>query len=301
MKIGCHVLQWGMAINETTRYTWDGKVHDVSLPMALDDVAALRFEGFDCSDSDLIPYFPDPRRFVKIREDRGLEFGSAWVTLLPKKLAKGERGTVNPKLPMSDPSQFLPLAIPRITEKDLEKDFPEKLRFARKMSEFGSKVITFGGPFMARQDIRDEYYRMVGEFLNSLAEEMKEFGIRPALHHHLSTLVQDEGDIDKLYDYADKNLVGLCMDTAHLTAAGFDPVRFVDKYSSRIFHVHLKDLFRGRFVELGTGKIDLRAAVDALREHGYDGWVVAELDIPRKTAYESAQINRRYMASVLGH
>jgi sugar phosphate isomerase/epimerase len=301
MKIGCHVLQWGMAIDEKTRYTWDGKVHDVSLPMALDDIASLKFEGFDCSDVDLIPYFSNARGFRKIRKDRGLEFASAWVTLLPKKLPKGERGTVNPKLPMSDPGQFLPLAISRITEKDLKNDFPEKLMYARKMSEFGSEVITLGGPFMARQDIRDEYYRMMGEFLNSLSEEMKKFGMRAAYHNHLSTLIQDEDDIEKLYDYADKKLVGLCMDTAHLTATGFDPVRFVEKYSSRILHVHLKDLFRGKFVELGTGKIDLKAVVESLQNHGYDRWVVAELDIPKRTAYESAKINREFMASVLGH
>ena len=184
---------------------------------------------------------------------------------------------------MSDPSQFLPLAISRITEKDLKADFPEKLMYARKMSEFGSKVITFGGPFMARRGHQRRVLQDDGgvpELPLGGDEEVRHES--RVLHNHLSTLIQDEGDIEKLYDYADKKLVGLCMDTAHLTATGFDPVRFVDKYSSRILHVHLKDLFRGKFVELGTGKIDLRAAVESLREHGYDRWVVAELDIPEK-------------------
>src|SRR5690242_6382859 len=111
MKVGCSVLQWGMGINKRTRYTWDGRVWKVSLARALDDVSKLGFEGFDCSEGDLNPYFSDPAGFRRMVRQRKLKFASAWVTLLPRKLKRSDRPAINPDLAMSDPRQFLPVSI----------------------------------------------------------------------------------------------------------------------------------------------------------------------------------------------
>lgn len=300
MRVGCSVLQWGIGIDKNTRSTWDGQVWNVSLARALDDVSKLGFEGFDCSENDLLPYFSNPSGFRRIIRERRLKFASAWVTLLPKKLNPLEGASVNRDLAMSDPRQFLPLSITEFTEDDVRNDFKEKMRYARKMSELGSNVIILGGPFFDRRSLRDKHYQILGSYLNELADKIEKFGMRVALHNHLSTLYQDSNDLEKLYQYADNKLVGLCLDTAHLAAAGEDPVKFTKRYSSYVVHTHLKDLTAsGKFVELGEGEVDLQGVLVALKAAEYRGWVISELDIPSKSAFESAVTNKNFFDNAM--
>jgi len=297
VRIGCHVLQWGMGIDKNTRYTWDGRVWNVSLEQALDDIASLRFEGFDCESSDLALYASKPAAFLKMITSRHLKYGSTWHTLIPKELGPSARNTVNPDLPMSDPGQFLPLSISDFSDADVAKDLKEKLGRARLMHELGAGEIILGGPFFDRRHRQERHYRTLGTYLSDLSERlMEEFGVKTALHHHLGTLVQDSEDLERLYQYADKKTVGLCLDSAHAAAAGDDPVEFTKKYASRVVHVHLKDLASdGRFVELGEGEVDLRGVLAALKNSGYGGWVVAELDIPGRSPLESARVSKKFL------
>ena len=103
---------------------------------------------------------------------------------------------------------------------------------------------------------------------------------------------------------------GLILDTAHLAAAGGDPVAMVHKYADRLASVHLKDWMvlrpevglerwteRGRFCELGAGNIGLdnAAVVRALKEAGYDGWAFVEQDTHLRDAYEDLAASREYL------
>ena len=91
--------------------------------------------------------------------------------------------------------------------------------------------------------------------------------------------------------------MGLCLDTGHFRFGGADPAQRIRDYRAVIRHVHIKDcytkiiadvkaegkglheaLFRGVFTELGNGDSDIGAVVDALREVGYEGWLVVEQD-----------------------
>jgi sugar phosphate isomerase/epimerase len=300
MKIACSVLQWGIGIDKNTRQTWDGRVWKVSLAKALDDIAKLRFEGFDCSESDLHPYFSNPGSFRRMIRERKLEFGSAWITLLPKRSSALEGASVNPNLAMSDPKQFLPLSITEFTENDVKNDIKTKIQYAKKMSQFGTNIMLVGGPFFDRRYLKEKYYQILGGYLNDLADKVAKFKMRIALHHHLSTLVQDSIDFEKLYQYADRKLVGICIDTAHLAAAGEDPVKFTERYASNMVHAHFKDLTAdGKFVELGKGDLHLRDVLGALSRAGYQGWAVSELDIPSKSAFDSAVTNKKFFDDAL--
>src|SRR5712692_10606764 len=106
MKIGCHVLPWGMWDSRETSYTWDGRKWNITLEEALRQISELRYRGFDCSDGDLAPYFGAPKQFEEMRKRHNLEFGGVWSTILPKRLAGSEKIFVNSQLPMSDPNQF---------------------------------------------------------------------------------------------------------------------------------------------------------------------------------------------------
>ncbi|MFN8631049.1 MAG: sugar phosphate isomerase/epimerase [Chloroflexota bacterium] len=147
-----------------------------------------------------------------------------------------------------------------------------------------------------------------------------EAGIRTVVHPHLGTLVETGAEVRELMARTDPELLGLCLDTGHWRfGTGEDPVDAVREFGSRIWHVHFKDADpavmdesrrlgwsglestgHGVFCELGRGCVDFPGVLAALREVGYDGWIVVEQDVlpgmgePR----ESARRNRAYLASI---
>jgi sugar phosphate isomerase/epimerase len=300
VKIGCHFLQWGIANDKETRHTWDGRIWNVGLPEIFSQMSSLHYTGFDCSDSDIIPYTNETDEFVRLITENKLTYVSSWVTLLPrasKVFAKEDK--IDPNLPMSDPRQFMPLAIPEIKSENIKKDFLDKIDFAKTFSALKGQTITMGGPFILNENIQPSYYRMVGEYMNELAEEFRKMELKSVFHPHLTTLARNAEEVDRLYEYADKKLIGLLLDTAHLLAVGEDPEKFVRRYSSRIAHTHLKDLGQGNFLELGEGEVDFPGVMKALVDVGYNGWLTAELDVPHKSAFESAKANKAYLDRLL--
>ncbi|MEX2591877.1 MAG: sugar phosphate isomerase/epimerase family protein [Anditalea sp.] len=114
------------------------------------------------------------------------------------------------------------------------------------------------------------------ENLEYLDSKVKEHDIRYAIHNH--------GPEDKLYPNATsiikliKDLdsrIGLCFDMGHNMRDGHDPIADLEKYSDRIFDMHLKDVTaakaEGKTCELGRGVIDIPAFVKMLREVNYSG------------------------------
>jgi inosose dehydratase len=144
-------------------------------------------------------------------------------------------------------------------------------------------------------------------------------GLRTVFHHHIGTWVETPGETRRLMELTDSNLLGLCFDTGHCQFGGGDPVKLVEEYGERIWHVHFKDcapdiaarsrieqwdgvtsVGHGVFCELGKGSVPFRAVRDALEGIGYGGWIVVEQDVlPGMGApKESAQRNRDYLASI---
>jgi len=112
--------------------------------------------------------------------------------------------------------------------------------------------------------------------LEYVAQKTKEYNIRYAIHNH--------GPKDKLYPNAEsiynliKNLdhrVGICFDMGHNKRDGRDSVADLQKFSKRIFDMHLKNVTvaanEGTTCELGRGVIDIPAFVKMLRKVNYQG------------------------------
>lgn len=112
--------------------------------------------------------------------------------------------------------------------------------------------------------------------LEYVAQKTKEYNIRYAIHNH--------GPQDKLYPNAEsiynliKNLdqrVGICFDMGHNKRDGRDSVADLQKFSKRIFDMHLKNVTvaanEGTTCELGRGVIDIPAFVKMLRKVNYQG------------------------------
>src|SRR2546425_2947035 len=66
MKIGCHVLPWGMWADKDTSYTCDGRRWKITLGEAMRQISELKYQGLDCSEGDLEPYFTAPKEFQQM-------------------------------------------------------------------------------------------------------------------------------------------------------------------------------------------------------------------------------------------
>jgi inosose dehydratase len=144
-------------------------------------------------------------------------------------------------------------------------------------------------------------------------------GLRTVFHHHCAGYVETAGEIDALMARTGEELLGLCLDSGHITYAGGSPAALLEKYRRRIWHVHFKDcepavaararqeqwdyqtaLRHGVFCELGRGVVDFPALLRSLERTGYDGWIVVEQDVlPAMGApLLSAMRNREYLRAI---
>jgi inosose dehydratase len=148
------------------------------------------------------------------------------------------------------------------------------------------------------------------------SEVRRRAGLRTVFHHHCAGYVETPEEIDALLSRTDPALLGLCLDTGHLMFAGGDPLTALSQYGERIRHVHFKDcepavaarsrvegwdyhtaVRRGIFCELGRGLVPFAGVLDALRAHGYAGWIVVEQDVlpGLGTPAASAARNRTFL------
>ncbi|MBL9189457.1 MAG: sugar phosphate isomerase/epimerase [Opitutaceae bacterium] len=113
----------------------------------------------------------------------------------------------------------------------------------------------------------------------------KEFDQKLAIHNH--------GPEDKVYPtpeviwHAVKNLdarIGLCIDVGHTARFGDDASSALKKYAARLYDVHLKDsiavpgAMKDVPVEVGAGRLDIRAMLRTLLEIKYQGVVAFEYE-----------------------
>jgi len=96
-------------------------------------------------------------------------------------------------------------------------------------------------PLAERPQLRTDQWREFGQRMTEVAKRTQDEGVRLAYHHHMGTVVQSEADIDALMD-ATGDEVALLLDTGHAAFAGADPASLAERYSSRIAHLHAKDL-----------------------------------------------------------
>ena len=142
-------------------------------------------------------------------------------------------------------------------------------------------------------------------------------GLRTVFHHHCAGYVETPQEIGELMSRTPADLLGLCLDTGHLSYGGGNPVDAIARYRDRIWHVHFKDcepdvaqrardeswdyhtaVRHGIFCELGQGMVSFRQVLDALRVEYYDGWIVVEQDVlpGLGTPAASARRNREYLS-----
>ncbi|VEA73816.1 Inosose dehydratase [Serratia rubidaea] len=152
-----------------------------------------------------------------------------------------------------------------------------------------------------------EYAARVSEFARRIRQR---YGLRLAYHHHLMMLVERDDEVHDFLQACDEQ-VGIVLDCGHAAAAGVDIARLIERYGTRIVHVHLKDVRgdvlqavlaqnmsfnqavrQGLFTVPGEGVVDYRPVIDFLRASAYHGWIIIEAEQDPRQAPPLVTVSR---------
>jgi inosose dehydratase len=259
----------------------------------LDEVVEAGYSGTELGDG-----FPrDPRVLRAALDERGLALPSAWCGLNLHSADAAAQDREHTRrlcdLLAQVGASFVNLA---------HQGTPETLASAGRV---------------AGRQMPAEHWDQLAERVAAAAEIARAAGLQALFHVHAGTLVETESDMRALLQRVPADLLKLCWDVGHALYGGIDPVAMVREYPERIAYLHLKDLDRGVldrlcqqqqgfldgvrqrvFTELGRGVLDVPGLLAALREIGYDGWLMVEQDSTWLRPLESARTSRAYLRSL---
>lgn len=167
---------------------------------------------------------------------------------------------------------------------------------AKKVSDAGLTLYGGGVIYMKNKSEVDqafEYAKNAGmsvivgvpdhNLLEYSNDKIKQYDIKVAIHNHGpgdDQYPSPESVYEKIKDLDPR--FGLCMDIGHTERIGVDPTQAGEKYFSRLFDIHLKDVDKaaedGKTVEVGRGVIDIPKFLAMLVENGYQGVVSIEYE-----------------------
>ena len=166
----------------------------------------------------------------------------------------------------------------------------------------------------AEADQAFEYTRRAGvkllvgvpnyELLPYIDKKVREYGVYYAIHIHGPDMALYPNAADAINHVKDLDpRIGLCLDMAHDTRYGDDPVYDLKRYFKRVFDIHLNDTTEagkaGRLCELGRGVVDIPAFVRTLRKLKYNGFCNIELTADRENCFTAAAESIGYIKGVI--
>jgi inosose dehydratase len=294
IKIATGPVSWGVLMKDTPNVPpW---------PQVLDEMQTAGYTG-----TELGPYGYLPLDTERLREElgkRGLTLCSAFTI-------------VN----LLDPQARA-------------QEYEEAIITARFLSQMGCEWIVLSdglfvvenrvqraGRIRPEDGLNGEQWKQFVANTNAFARRVRdEFGLKTVYHPHVGAWVESREEIERFLSDTDPDLVGFCLDTAHTTYGGHDPVAIARNWTPRIRYLHIKECDRVKlqtvlaaegdyyaaviadvFPELGKGSVDFPALLEVLRGMDFNGWAVVEQDILPDTgtnALASAKANREYLRKI---
>lgn len=238
-----------------------------------------------------------------LQQTAGVLFGAA--TAIASSSQKKEEKKVEWKLGLQSYSlRKMPFAQAVATIKQLGLEFveafPGQLPMAaaedakKVLAEHGVKLIAYGVVGMTNNEpqmrqLFDFAKKMGIEVLTAdptpdsfdlLDKLVEEYGVYVAIHNHgpRSRYPGVDSVVSAIKGRHEK--IGLCYDTGHGVRAGDDIVEAVRKIGKRIYGVHLKDVNAEKHdVVIGTGVLDIKGFLKALKEVGFAGAFMLEYEL----------------------
>jgi inosose dehydratase len=271
MRLGYHSITWGGVVGDPVGVT---SVKDLwylangSMGQAVRDIAAAGYTGTEMFDGNLARYADRPDELRALLDETGVQLVSVYTganfiypDILPDELHRVERA-------------------------------------AELAASFGAGRLVVGGGARRAAGTTEADYDRLAEARDRGTHQAPGPRLEACYHPHLTTIVESPDELERLLP---RTRIGFCPDTAHLAAGGGDPVELIRRYPDRVRHVHLKDLRQDplQFLPLGQGVLDFPDILQAVREAGYDSWLLVELDAYDGDPREAAEISKAYLDKLL--
>ena len=138
-------------------------------------------------------------------------------------------------------------------------------------------------------------YARVESFLGQLAGELSsDHGLTLSYHNHdfeWQLLQNGRRGIDMLFDEAGSLAMRSELDLYWVAKAGDDPLEWMNRLAGRLPLIHLKDMGEdGKFAEVGTGTLDLKACSDHAPACGVRYMVIEQDSNWAKSPLDSARV-----------
>lgn len=149
-----------------------------------------------------------------------------------------------------------------------------KLRAIEAAIELGCRRVVASG--MEQSKGLDEIIRE----LENLIPAAEEADVLLCLENHCNNILANSSDYDYVMKRVTSDYVGICIDGGHLEAAGEEIAAFIEQFSDRICHIHLKEnKFFGKktFCRFGSGGTDNEKLIKMMQDKGYSGYMSVEL------------------------
>ncbi len=237
MRFGCQARSFGEGI-----YKDETAFLDV-----VRQTGEAGFEGLETNWKNLERYFERPADFVKM------------LKVAPLVLVGAHMGGH----PWAAPAALL----------------SDAARTARFVKAAGGEFVVFSGSLPKDKPSSAETWRQMADFVNEIGDACAAAGARCLYHNHWW---ECEGSgLEILTEHVRPHTAGFAFDTGHAQRAGKDPAAVIAMLGKRLGMIHLADFDErvptpGKRPPLGEGSVNLSAVADALRNVGFDGWIVLE-------------------------
>lgn len=142
-------------------------------------------------------------------------------------------------------------------------------------ADIGCTTIVEGGP--DRGTVQP--FKPFLKSLEELAVYLEDKPVRIALENHYRNWLEGIADYEHVFDYIDHPQIGMTLDTGHFTSARVDPKVVAEKFTAKVFHVHIKDHRGTESVVLGQGETNNRGVAAVLKQAGFTGYFSQELEV----------------------
>jgi sugar phosphate isomerase/epimerase len=187
-----------------------------------------------------------------------------------------------------DVSQIMGIIAYGVDDGNLRRciDFASELRLA---------AVTWV-PSWKRDQVNEEAYRSAAEILNRWGKYAHEKATRLSVHNHRGQLFQDDKDLAAFRQFVKPEYAGLTLDTAHLALGGVNDIAGVIRDCEGYIELfHIKDLSGSKFCPLGEGELDFYGIFEAIRDIGFDGWLVVDDESDQMTLEDALPHAMKFM------
>lgn len=188
-----------------------------------------------------------------------------------------------------------------------EKSVREVVELGRLLKPHGTRVIVTNPSPKPSQALKTgEELETEAKYVNQLAADLHQQGIKLALHHHTPELLEHAREWRYLLQHTDPSIVDCCVDVHWAYRGGQEVMSFIRETGDRLVELHLRNSRQGVWMEdFGPGEVDYQPIADYLRGIGFNGYLVVELAYEKNTQItrsldEDLRLSRLYTDKIFG-